>query len=242
MARSRICLRCGNDFGASPPWREPRYGLLVCTCPACGLVAPAPRWSRYRKIVAPWFRLANNLVILLLLLGMVWRVTTISERLFAEPGLNAEALLAPGGWHRALTQFPEAWRSMLDAGPVLPASIVARVLGAGLMGLWFALGSASFFHHLLKVGCAWIVCTGVGFYGGVISLLGVHGGGEWDGFGRQAWDVFWVSAIPFLITFAASLAAYPLRGLGTRSILSFTRRWRQRRLRRARRARLSMAR
>lgn len=67
VASDRLCTGCGTNLAGRPIVREPRYDLLVASCPSCGRLAPFEVYPPHGVWLARWAKLVAALWVMLLL-------------------------------------------------------------------------------------------------------------------------------------------------------------------------------
>ncbi|MBI1190011.1 MAG: hypothetical protein GC200_04935 [Tepidisphaera sp.] len=234
MPRARICLNCGTDFGAAAPWQEPHYAMLVCTCPSCGQVSPAPRRPRpFKRALRPWLTLAKHVALAFLVVLFFVAMTALSESMLGSFNLDTERLVAPGGWRFAAQRLPEAWDALLGGDISIPTAIFCRLLGGFVFGLWVASHTRDTRHALHATAIVLAALSAFGLTVGARNTLDFQPNTP---FSQWLWQ-----AAAFLVAILASALFTPLgmlcRGMLDRLRFIARRQWLRKRLRRARAAR-----
>src|SRR5262245_48441597 len=221
MPRSRVCLQCGIDMGRAAPWREEHYGLLVCACPRCGAVVPAPRQSRMGRQAWAWLSLLVRLGVLSLVVLIVIACTHLHDTDLTGYKLGGDWLVRLPSPRRVIENI-EAY---VRVDPTYAVGLAVMRLCAGLLAgaacltlsdprrFWWSYG------HLILIAMT---------IQQVPRLLSASlGAGRDLSFGQVA-SLSAGAAAALLLTFALGTPARLVAGLGE----SMQRRARERRFRR----------
>lgn len=231
MPRARICLTCGNDFGAAAPWREPHYAMLVCACPRCGQVHPAPRRRRaFARALRPWLSLAKNLALTILILSLTLAMTAVAEGHMGELGAGSDLLIAPNGPRLVAQNISKLDITPLEAIRGILLVLIARALGGLALGAWLAWRSITPRQLLTRSFWTWVFTLTLFIWMDFGDRLRYGVSMNWSAAAWECGALAWT----LLLTWLFVPLGYHCRGLLRHFAAAARTRWLRKRLRRAR--------